>query len=282
MKEKKKTFWLMFALVVIFMYVGNLVAGEEGMMTALLMAGGVNFVSYFFSDKMVLSRYRAVEVGPKNAPKLYEIVQRLAKNAALPMPKVYIIPEETPNAFATGRNPSHAAVAATQGLLNLMSDEEIEGVLAHEMSHVRHYDILIGTVAAVFSGAIAMLGNAARYGQYSSAGRQGRNPAGILAVLVMPIAAMVVQMAISRSREYKADEGAALLTGHPEWLMSALQKLENYAKSLPMNRVTPQTAHMFIVNPLCGISGGLAGLFSTHPSTKDRIERLSKIKISKK
>ena len=278
MKEKSKTFWLMFALVVIFMYVGNLVAGEQGMMTALLMAGGINFVSYFFSDKMVLSSYRATKVDSKNAPKLYEIVQRLAKNAGLPMPKVYIIPEETPNAFATGRNPSHAAVATTQGLLNLMTDEEIEGVLAHEMSHVRHYDILISTVAAVFAGAIAMLGNPARYGQ-SDANSQGRNPAGILAVVVMPIAAMIVQMAISRSREYKADEGAAMLTGHPEWLMSALQKLENYARALPMNRVSPQSAHMFIVNPLCGISGGFANLFSTHPSTKDRIERLSKMKV---
>ncbi len=280
MKERKKTFWLMFALVVIFMYVGNLIAGQEGMMTALLMAAGVNFVSYFFSDKMVLSQYKAVAVGPKNAPKLYEIVQRLAKNANLPMPKVYIIPEQTPNAFATGRNPSHAAVAATQGLLNLMTDEEIEGVLAHEMSHVRHYDILIGTVAAVFAGAIAMLGNVARYGQYNNS-RQSRNPLGILAVVVMPIAAMVIQMAISRSREYKADEGAAMLTGHPEWLISALQKLENYSKSLPMNRVSPQSAHIFIVNPLCGIGGGLAGLFSTHPSTKDRIDRLSKIDMLK-
>lgn len=280
MKERKKTFWLMFALVVIFMYVGNLIAGQEGMMTALLMAAGVNFVSYFFSDKMVLSQYKAVAVGPKNAPKLYEIVQRLAKNANLPMPKVYIIPEQTPNAFATGRNPSHAAVAATQGLLNLMTDEEIEGVLAHEMSHVRHYDILIGTVAAVFAGAIAMLGNVARYGQYNNS-RQNRNPLGILAVVVMPIAAMVIQMAISRSREYKADEGAAMLTGHPEWLISALQKLENYSKSLPMNRVSPQSAHIFIVNPLCGIGGGVAGLFSTHPSTKDRIDRLSKIDMLK-
>ncbi|MBP5398815.1 MAG: zinc metalloprotease HtpX [Alphaproteobacteria bacterium] len=281
MSERKKTFWLMAALVAIFMYVGNLIAGEQGMMTALLMAGGINFVSYFFSDKMVLSHYKATAVSQKNAPKLYEIVQRLAKNAALPMPKIYIIPEETPNAFATGRNPSHAAVAVTQGLLNLMTDEEVEGVLAHEMSHVRHYDILIGTVAAIFAGAIGMLGNIAGYGQYSS-GRQGRNSAGILAIVVMPIAAVIVQMAISRSREYKADEGAALLTDHPEWLIAALQKLDNYAKSLPMKRASLQTAHLFIVNPMCGISGSLAGLFSTHPNTKDRIERLSKIKISRK
>ncbi len=282
MKERKKTFLLMFALVAIFMYVGNLVAGQDGMVTALLIAGGINFVSYFFSDKMVLSHYKAMAVSQKNAPKLYEIVQRLATNASLPMPKVYIIPEEAPNAFATGRNPSHAAVAVTQGLLNLMTDEEIEGVLAHEMSHVRHYDILIGTVAAVFAGAIAMLGNVARYGQLSSNNTQRNRATGLLAIVVMPIAAVIVQMAISRSREYKADEGAAQLTRHPEWLMSALQKLENYAKSITMKRVSPQTKHLFIVNPMCGISGGLSGLFSTHPSTADRISRLSKMGIRKR
>ena len=280
MSEKNKTFWLMAALVLMFMYVGDLIAGEQGMMSALLLAGGINFVSYFFSDKMVLSQYRAKEVNSKNAPKLYEIVQRLAKNANLPMPKVYIIPESAPNAFATGRNPSNAAVAATQGLLDMMTDEEVEGVLAHEMSHVRHYDILIGTIAAVFAGAIAMLGNAARYTQTSANTNNRRN--GLLAVLFMPVAAAVIRMAISRSREYKADEGSARLTNHPEWLMSALQKLENYAKSLPMSRASSATAHLFIVNPLSAFGGGLSGLFSTHPSTKDRINRLAKMKLSAK
>lgn len=284
MTEKIKTFLLMFVLICLFVYVGDLTGGEQGAKTAFLIACGINFVSYFFSDNMVLSRYRAVEVKPNNEPKLYEIVARLAKNAGLPMPKVYIIPEEVPNAFATGRNPSHAAVAATKGLLNIMSDEEIEGVLAHEMSHVRHYDILIGTVAAVFAGAIAIMGNLFRqtqYYNYNQNGRHGGNRAGILAVLVMPVAASIIQMAISRSREYKADEGAARLTGHPEWLMNALTKLENYAKQIPMKRASSSTAHLFIVNPLSAFGGGLSGLFSTHPSTKDRIARLSKMKIYK-
>ena len=188
------------------------------------------------------------------------------------MPKVYIIPEQVPNAFATGRNPKHAAVAATQGLLNLMTPQEIEGVLAHEMSHVRHYDILIGTIAAVFAGAIAMLGNFANRNRQTSNGKRG-----LIAALVMPIAATIIQMSISRSREYRADEGAASLTGHPEWLMSALTKLEGYAKNQTMGRATSQTAHMFIVNPFSGAQQ-LSRLFSTHPSTEQRLARLEAIR----
>ena len=280
MTEKTKTYLLMFALICLFAYVGELIGGEQGAKTAFLLACGINFVTYFFSDKMVLSRYRATEVKQKNEPKLYEIVARLAKTAGLPMPKVYIIPEEVPNAFATGRNHSHAAVAVTKGLLNVMSDEEIEGVLAHEMSHVRHYDIFIGTVAAVFAGAIAMLANMARYGQASVNNRSAQKSA--LAILFMPIAASVIQMAISRSREYKADEGSAKLTKHPEWLINALSKLEDYAKNVPMQRANSQTAHLFIVNPMSAFGGGLSSLFSTHPSTKDRIARLSKMKIGDK
>ena len=272
--EKMRTIFLMGGLVLLFMYVGHLVAGEQGMMMALLIACGINFFSYFFSDKIVLSQYRAKEVTQASSPRLYEIVKKLARQANLPMPRVYIIPEKAPNAFATGRNPQHAAVAATQGLLDLMSAEEIEGVLAHEMSHVKHYDILIGTVAAVFAGAIGMLANFARAG---GTNRNNRNNGLALLVgsIVMPLAATVIQMAISRRREYKADEGAAYLTKHPEWLMSALSKLEGYAKKYQMKNVSPQTTHLFIVDP---ISGVLAGLFKTHPSTEDRIRRLSEIK----
>ena len=276
-----RTVVLMVILMLIFMFVGNLIAGEQGMKIAFLMACAMNFFSYFFSDKMVLKHYKAIEATPQSAPELYAIVGRLAKTAGLPMPKVYIIPEQVPNAFATGRNPSHAAVAATQGLLKTLSPEEIEGVLAHEMSHVKHYDILIGSVAAVFAGAISMLANVSRYNAVArtetNTNRRQNGLGGIIAVVLMPIAATIIQMSISRTREYKADEGAARLTRHPEWLMSALSKLEEYAKGYRMQNATSQTAHMFIVNPFSGL-GNLAGLFSTHPSTKDRLARLEQLK----
>lgn len=276
-----RTIILMVILVLLFMFVGNAIAGEQGMMIAFLMACGMNFFSYFFSDKLVLKHYKATEVTAQSEPRLYSIVARLAKTADLPMPKVYIIPDPVPNAFATGRNPNNAAVAATQGLLKILSDNEIEGVLAHEMSHVKHYDILIGSVAAVFAGAIAMLANVARYnavaGSESSNNRRQSGIGGIIAVVLMPIAATIIQMSISRTREYKADEGAARLTRHPEWLMSALAKLEDYAKNYRMQKATSQTAHMFIVNPFSGL-GSLSGLFSTHPSTKDRLARLEELK----
>ncbi len=266
---RSKTFIMMTVLVLIFMFFGNMIGGVQGMKTAFLIALGLNFFSYFFSDKLVLKQYKAMEVLPEQSPRFYQIVQRLAYNANLPMPKVYIIPENVPNAFATGRNPKHAAVAATQGLLKILSEREIEGVLAHEMSHIRHYDILTGTIAATFASAIAYLANFARA---RSDGNQQRGN-GALAILLMPIAAAIVQMSISREREYKADEGAARLTGHPEWLASALQKLEDAAKGNLLNNATSQTSHMFIVNPFSGIPG-LARLFSTHPSTEDRIKRL--------
>lgn len=276
-----RTVVLMVILMMIFMFVGNAIAGEQGMMIAFLMACGMNFFSYFFSDKMVLSHYKATEVTMQSAPELYSIVARLSKNAGLPMPKVYIVPDPVPNAFATGRNPEHAAVAATQGLLKILSPQEIEGVLAHEMSHVKHYDILIGSVAAVFAGAIAMLANVARFNAVArtetSSNRQQSGVGGMIAVVLMPIAATIIQMSISRTREYKADEGAACLTRHPEWLMSALSKLEGYAKNYQMQNATSQTAHMFIINPFSGL-GNLSGLFSTHPSTKDRLARLEELK----
>ena len=279
-----KTVVLMVALMLLFMYVGNAFGGEQGMQTAFLAAAGMNVFSYFFSDKLVLKQYNATEVTPQNEPKLYQIVQRLANKAGLPMPKVYIIPERVPNAFATGRNPSHAAVAATQGLLEMMSAEEVEGVLAHEMSHVKHHDILIGTVAAVFAGAIAMLANLTRSNVSSersvpASSSSARGNKGILAALLLPIAATIIRMTISRTREYKADEGAAYLTGHPEWLMSALSKLDGYSQQYQMERATSQTAHMFIINPFNGVQA-VSRLFSTHPSTDDRLKALEKIRTS--
>ena len=272
------TLCLMIGLFLIFMFVGNLLGGAEGMKIAFWAAAGMNFYSYFFSDKLVLKQYKAQEVNERNAPELYNIVRRLANKAKLPMPKVYIIPEQVPNAFATGRNPSHAAVAATQGLLNNLSLEEIEGVLAHEMSHVKHYDILTGSIAAVFAGAITYLGKFAQANANTARRSQSRGPAVLVAAVLMPIAALIIRMSISRTREYAADEGAARLTEHPEWLMSALSKLEDFAKKYQMQNATSQTSHMFIVNPFSGLSGGLATLFATHPSTKDRLERLAALK----
>lgn len=269
-----RTMFLMIALMLLFMYVGDAIAGPEGMRTAFLMACGVNLFSYFFSDTLVLKQYKAVKADQNTAPELYHTVESLAQRANLPMPKVYIIPEQTPNAFATGRSPNHAAVAATEGLLNLMSPEEIEGVLAHEMTHVKNRDILISTIAAAFAGALTMLGNSAKQNGTSQANRKNRF--GLLSIAFAPIAASIIQMSISRTREYKADEGSAYLTNHPEWLMSALSKLEGYAKNYQMQNASKQTAHMFIVNPFSGVKS-LANLFSTHPTTEKRIAKLAEI-----
>lgn len=280
--EQIKTFILMTFLALIFMFFGGLIGGEQGVIIAFVVALGMNFFSYFFSDKLVLKHYQAVKVDENSAGGLYAIVRRLANAANVPMPSVYIIPEQIPNAFATGRNPNNAAVAVTEGLLNLLSENEIEGVLAHEMSHVRHYDILIGSVAAVFAGAIAILANLAKFGAVFG-GNENNRQNGILmivAAIIMPIAAAIIQMAISRSREYKADAGAANLTKHPEWLISALNKLENYAQNRTMQNATPQSAHMFIINPFSGVKSSFSQLFRTHPSTKDRIARLNEIKQS--
>ncbi len=280
--EQIKTFILMTFLALIFMFFGGLIGGEQGVIIAFVVALGMNFFSYFFSDKLVLKHYHAIKVDENSAGGLYAIVRRLANAANVPMPSVYIIPEQIPNAFATGRNPNNAAVAVTEGLLNLLSENEIEGVLAHEMSHVRHYDILIGSVAAVFAGAIAILANFAKFGAVFG-GNENNRQNGILmivAAIIMPIAAAIIQMAISRSREYKADAGAANLTKHPEWLISALNKLENYAQNRTMQNATPQSAHMFIINPFSGVKNSFSQLFRTHPSTKDRIARLNEIKQS--
>ncbi len=277
-----KTAFLMVTLMLIFIAVGGYIGGEHGMMIAFLIATGTNIFSYFFSDTLVLKRYNAIPVDESNAHGLYEIVSRLTQKANLPMPKIYIIPEEVPNAFATGRNPSHAAVAVTEGLLKILNENEIEGVLAHELSHVRHYDILTGSIAAILAGAIAMLANFAKVGgiagQSSGSRRGGGNAIVMLALaILMPIAATIIQMAISREREYKADKGAAYLTGHPEWLASALRKLESYSNSYIMQNASEQSAHMFIVNPFGSLTNKLGVLFRTHPSTSDRIAELERL-----
>lgn len=265
----------MLALMLIFMWVGNLIGGESGMRVAFWLAVAMNFLSYFFNDKIVLKQYKAQEINAANAPELYAIVQKLADRAGLEMPKVYIIAEKVPNAFATGRNPSHAAVAVTQGLLELMNRQEIEGVLAHEMSHIKHYDILTSSIAAVFAGAIAMLSNTARYQTSSARNSRQSGLSLIVGTVLMPIAATIIRFSISRTREYAADAGSAELTRHPEWLIAALEKLEAYSKKAVMKNATNETAHMFIINPLT--SARFASLFSTHPATKDRIKHLEKM-----
>jgi len=280
--ESFKTIFLLTGLTLLFVWLGFVAGGQQGMVIAFVIALGMNFFSYFYSDKLVLKHYRAVEVGADEAPGFYAIVERLARKAGTPMPKVYIIPDSTPNAFATGRSPSHAAVAATEGLLDMLSEEEIEGVMAHELSHVRHYDILIGTIAATIAGAISIIGNFLQFGaMFGGNNREGGGGNAILMIvlaIVMPLAAMVIQMAVSRSREYMADEGAARLTGHPEWLQSALMKLENYNRNGMVREATEATAHMFIISPFSGKNVSFKSLFSTHPSTESRIEKLEQLK----
>ncbi len=275
--EVFKTFFLLTLMTLFFVWVGGMLGGTQGMMIAFIIAVGMNFFSYFNSDKLVLKHYHAVEVDERSAKGLYDMVRRLSKKAGVPMPKVYIIPDRVPNAFATGRNHSHAAVAITEGLLDLLDDNEVEGVLAHEMSHVKHYDILIGTIAATLAGAIAMLSNF----MYMFGGNRENRPNPIVMMVLMlvtPLVASIIQMAVSRNREYLADEGAAKLTGHPEWLQSALAKLDSYSRRGTLHDATPETSHMFIINPLTGKDLSFKSLFSTHPSTEDRIQRLEDLK----
>ncbi len=284
MNERLKTVFLLTLLSVLLVWLGGIFGGTTGMVIALLMAGGMNFYAYYYSDKMVLKHYNAVEVDRNSAPGLYKIVEELSAKAAIPMPKVYIIPESVPNAFATGRNPENAAVAVTEGLLNLLDEEEIEGVIAHELSHVKHYDILVGTVAATIAGAIALIANIMQFASIFGGGRDENapNPIVMLALsLILPIAATVIQMSVSRSREYMADAGAAAITGRPEALQSALQKLENYAKGGMMRQAQPENAHMFIINPFSGKNINFTSLFQTHPSTADRIARLEQAKATR-
>ena len=270
-----KTAVLMAAITALFMAIGAMIGGRSGMMLALAVAVGMNFFSYWFSDKMVLKMYNARQVDAQSAPQFYRMVAELAERAQLPMPKVYLIEEDAPNAFATGRNPEHAAVAATTGILRVLSERELRGVMAHELAHVRHRDILISTVSATMAGAISMLANFAMFfGGRDSEGRPHNPIVGLLVMILAPIAASLIQMAISRAREFEADRGGAEISGDPQALASALQKIQRYAKGIPMEAAErhPETAQMMIMNPLSG--GGLRGLFSTHPSTEERVERL--------
>ena len=277
--EQIKTVGLLTFLTVIFVFIGNYVGGQSGMLIALMLAGAMNFYAYYFSDKMVLAHYKGVQVDRNSARGLYEMVERLSQRAGLPMPKVYIIPEATPNAFATGRNPQNAAVAVTEGLLNLLSDEEVECVVAHELSHVKHYDILIGTIAATFAGAISFIANMLQFGaMFGNRERNGNPILMLIMAIVLPLAAMFIQMSVSRSREYMADEGAARLTKNPQWLQSALLKLEEYSQRMQFQEATPATAHMMIVNPFSKSNFSMSDLFRTHPSTQDRIARLESLK----
>ena len=274
--EQFKTYALMTGLTLLFIWFGGMIAGQMGMIIAFLAAGGMNFYAYYYSDQQVLKHYHAIPVDHNSASGLYHIVFKLTQKADLPMPALYIIPEQQPNAFATGRNYENAAVAVTQGLLDLMTEEEVEAVIAHELSHIKHYDMLIGTVTATIAGAIAMLAN---FGLFFGGGRDRPNIIVTLALMfIMPMAASIIQMTVSRNREYMADAGAAAMTGHPEWLQSALAKLDNYARGTVMHDADPQTAHMFIINPFTGKDMSLKQLFSTHPTTESRIERLEALK----
>jgi heat shock protein HtpX len=270
-----KTAVLMAAITALFMAIGSMLGGRTGMMLALVVAVGMNFFSYWFSDKMVLKMYSAREVDETSAPRFYNMVRELAQRAELPMPKVYLIDEAAPNAFATGRNPEHAAVAATTGILNVLTERELRGVMAHELAHVKHRDILISTVSATMAGAISMLANfAAFFGGRDSEGRPANPIAGIAIAILAPLAASLIQMAISRAREFEADRGGAEISGDPQALASALDKIHRYAQGIPLGpaEAHPETAQMMIMNPLS--AGGIKGLFSTHPATEERIARL--------
>jgi heat shock protein HtpX len=277
-----KTVLLMVALTVLLVLAGGAMGGRQGLIIALVIAIMMNFFSYWFSDKIVLKMYRAREINRGEDPELYDIVSELAERAGLPMPKVYICPQNTPNAFATGRNPKHAAVAVTQGIRRILTREELAGVLGHELAHVQHRDILIGSIAAIIAGAITFLASIARWGLiFGGIGGSSRDRGGegnILAYLIMmilaPIAAMLIQMAISRSREYAADASGAKISGNPLGLASALRKLQIANRQLPM-QANPSTAHMFIMNPLS--ARGIQNLFSTHPNSEERIARLKKM-----
>ncbi|GBC97843.1 Protease HtpX [bacterium HR17] len=280
-----KTLLLLSVLTVLFVLFGKMVGGQHGMLIALLLAGMMNFVAYFFSDRIVLAMHGARELAEWEAPELHEIVERLARRAGIPKPRVYLIPTETPNAFATGRDPHHAAVAVTEGIVRLLNRDELEGVIAHELAHIKHRDTLVMVVAATLAGAIAVLADFARFflwfGAWGGDDRErGNNPlvlVGLLVgVIVLPLAAMLIQLAISRAREFLADEGGAYISGKPLALASALAKLERGVQLVPME-TSPATAHLFIVSPLAGGQsawGALANLFRTHPPTEERIARL--------
>ena len=276
--NRLKTVMLLALLTALLMWAGQAVGGPAGLWFALVVAAVMNLGTYWFADKIVLRMHHAQEVSPLQAPELYAMVQDLAARADLPMPKVYIIPEEAPNAFATGRNPQNGVVAVTEGLLRVLDRREVAAVIAHELGHIKHRDTLIMAIAATFAGALSMLANAAMFGSLfggnqSSEDEEGGSPlAGLLGVLIAPIAATLVQMSISRAREFLADEAAARYTGAPLALASALRKIEAWSREIPMHAGSPATAHMFIHNPFS--LEGLASLFSTHPPTEQRVARL--------
>ena len=270
-----KTAILMAAITALFMLIGRWMGGQAGMMLALAVAVGMNFFSYWFSDKIVLKMYNAREVDDSTAPQFVAMVRELAQRANLPMPKVYLIDEDAPNAFATGRNPEHAAVAATTGIIRVLSERELRGVMAHELAHVKHRDILLSTISATMAGAIGMLASfGMMFGGRSSDGRPANPIAGILVAILAPLAASLIQMAISRAREFEADRGGAEISGDPAALASALDKIHRYAQGIPLGPAErhPETAQMMIMNPLS--AGGLRGLFSTHPPTEERVAAL--------
>jgi heat shock protein HtpX len=277
-----RTTILLAVLTVLLIWIGDMLGGRQGAIIALLLAGGMNFFSYWFSDKIVIKMYGGQEVSAQDDPELYGLVQDLAQRAGLPMPKVYVLPQDTPNAFATGRNPEHAAVAVTDGIRRILTKRELAGVLGHELSHVKNRDILVSTIAATLAGAIGYLAQMAQFAMFFGGNRDrddeggGGNIIGLIVMMIVaPIAAMLIQMAVSRSREYGADEGGAKVTGDPLALASALRKLHMGAQNIPLevnNATANATAHMFIVNPLTG--HGLASLFSTHPPMEERIARL--------
>jgi heat shock protein HtpX len=276
-----KTGMLLAALTAFFLVIGYMIGGQGGMMIALVVAAGMNLFAYWNADKMVLSMYGAQEVDAHSAPEFYAIVAELAQRANMPMPKVYIINDEQPNAFATGRNPENAAVAATAGLLRMLNRDEIAGVMAHELAHVRNRDTLIMTITATIAGAIGMLGNMALFMGHSSSDGERSNPLGMIGSIVMmiaaPLLAAVVQMAISRTREYSADRVGAQICGNPQALASALHKIHNYAQQIPNQHAeaNPATAHLFIINPLSG--AGMDNLFSTHPNVENRLAALQQL-----
>ena len=276
-----KTVVLLTFLTVLLVFVGGALGGQNGMIIAFMMALVMNFVSYWFSDKIVLAMYKAQPVTEAQAPDLHAMIRRLTQKAGLPMPKVYIIPEEALNAFATGRNPEHGVVAVTEGIMRALDREELEGVIAHELAHIKHRDILTGTIVATIAGAISMLAQMAHWAMIFGGGRRDDSDEGgspvvaLVMMIVAPIAAMLVQMAISRTREYEADKGGAAIAGNPYGLANALLKLERGAQIVPMHDAKPATAHMFIMNPLTG--GGLMKLFSTHPPIAERVKRLKEM-----
>ena len=277
-----KTALLLGLMTVLIIFIGGAVGGQSGMIMAFFLAGIMNIGSYCFSDKIVLAMYHAQEISPQDHPEIHQIIQELAQQAGLPKPRIFLIEDDSPNAFATGRNPQHAVVAVTSGILRILSRQELKGVLAHELSHVKNRDILIGSIAATMAGAIMILANMARFAAIFGGSRDSEERGGgIIGLLVMtivaPIAAMLIQMAISRSREYQADASGAQFSGNPLGLAGALEKLEVASKQIPMDDPKPATAHMFIVNPLSG--RGLLNLFSTHPPIEERIARLRSMRF---